>query len=80
MSDMTAVAEFALVHLVPEPAGTIPLHELDARWQAWTAEHGIQPAPLVDVVRQLAAQGVIRLAAPPVGLFLVLGATLRAGV
>jgi len=79
---VNGVAEFAMVHLVPDPDGTtgVALHELDARWQAWTAERGIQPAPLVDVVRQLAAQGVVKLVAPPIGVFLVLGAMLRDGV
>ena len=77
---MNAVAEFALLHLVADPAGNVALFELEQRWREWTAARDQPPGQFVDVVRQLAAQGVVRLAAPPVGLFLLLGATLRDGV
>jgi len=74
---VNSVNEFALINLLPDPAGNVALFELEQRWREWSAARDQPPGPLVDVVRQLATQGVIRLAAPPVGLFLVLGATLR---
>jgi len=58
----------------------VPLHELEQRWREWTAARDQPPGQFADVVRQLAAQGAVKLAAPPVGLFLLLGATLRNGV